>query len=530
MTERPLDSEPPDGDARPNTTDEEPSARRRPRWLVIGLPAAVVVVAAASVGGVVLANGSSGSATASAATTLKYGTVAQTTVAQTQSLSGTIAYTATQTIANQFTPTTTTASVRSGPVATAILAVVVTSTSGSGGSSGSGSGSKGATGSGSKGATGSGSKGATGSGSKGATGSHSKGATGSGSKGATGSGSKGATGSGSKGATGSGSKGATGSGAKGATGSGSKGASSSGSASGSGSGTTSPSPGTLTTMAAVASTIKVGGTLYTVNEQPVVAMYGTVPAYRAMQDGETGTDISQLQTSLEDLGYSPGTSDGIFGASTLSAVEAWQKNEGLTVDGIVHLGQVVFVSGPSRVVTQLGTIGEAVPSGSQILSVGPESPIVTTSESTTQLGLLSQGQTVDVQLPDNSVVAGKVTSVGAASSGSGASGGGSSGGSGSGSGTTPVTIALNNAALGTSIAGSSVTVIVTTSRVSDVLAVPTTALVANSSGQFYVQVPSATGTLQDISVNPTVYDDTAGIVAVPGANLTPGQRVVVAQP
>jgi len=282
-------------------------------------------------------------------------------------------------------------------------------------------------------------------------------------------------------------------------------------------------------MAAVGSTIKPGGTLYTVNEEPVVAMDGTLPAYRAMQDGDTGTDISQLQTSLEDLGYSPGTADGTFGASTLSAVEAWQKNEGLTVDGIVHLGQVVFVSGPSRVITQLGTIGAAVPPGSQILSVGPESPIVTTSESSSQLGLLSQDQTVDVQLPDGSVVAGKVTSVGAASSSSGGSGGGPSGGSGSGSSTTPVTVALNSPALGNSIAGSSVTVIVTTSRVSDVLAVPIAALVATSSGQLYVQVPNAQGALEDISVNPTVYDDTAGIAAVPGANLTPGERVVVAQ-
>ncbi len=520
MTERPLDHEPPDGDAPPNTPDEDPSARRRSRWRTIGLPAAVIVAAMAAVGGVILADGSSGSAAASTATTIKYGTVAQTAVAQTQSLSGTIAYTATQTITNQFTPTASTASARSGPIATAILAAFVTSTSGSGGSSGSRAGSTGATGSGSTGATGSGSTGPTGTGAKGTTGTGAKGTTGKGAKGATGKGAKGTTGKGPKGATGKGSKGASSTGSKGAAGS-------SGSASGSGS--SSSSSGTLTTMAAVGSTIKLGGTLYTVNEEPVVAMDGTLPAYRAMQDGDTGTDISQLQTSLEDLGYSPGTADGTFGASTLSAVEAWQKNEGLTVDGIVHLGQVVFVSGPSRVITQLGTIGAAVPPGSQILSVGPESPIVTTSESSSQLGLLSQDQTVDVQLPDGSVVAGKVTSVGAASSSSGGSGGGPSGGSGSGSSTTPVTVALNSPALGNSIAGSSVTVIVTTSRVSDVLAVPIAALVATSSGQLYVQVPNAQGALEDISVNPTVYDDTAGIAAVPGANLTPGERVVVAQ-
>jgi len=282
-------------------------------------------------------------------------------------------------------------------------------------------------------------------------------------------------------------------------------------------------------MATVGSTVKVGGTFYTVNEQPIVAMYGPVPAYRNMQEGDTGTDISQLQRSLEDLGYGPGTTDGTFGASTLAAVEAWQHHEGITVDGIVHLGQVVFVSGPSRVIAQLGTIGATAAVGSPILSVGPVSPIVTTSESSTQLGLLSEGQQVDVQLPDNSVVVGTVTSVGTAPASSSGSGAGSSGGAGSGSSGTPITIALNNPALGNSIAGAPVTVIVTTSRVNDVLAVPTAALVATSAGQFYVQVPSASGRLADVSVSPTVYDDTAGIVAVPGANLTAGERVVLAK-
>ena len=62
------------------------------------------------------------------------------------------------------------------------------------------------------------------------------------------------------------------------------------------------------------------------------------------------------------------------------------------------------------------------------------------------------------------------------------------------------------------------------------LAVPLGALLATSAGQFIVQVPSAnnTGSLTNVSVNPSIYDDTRGIVAVPGANLSPGERVVVA--
>jgi len=286
-------------------------------------------------------------------------------------------------------------------------------------------------------------------------------------------------------------------------------------------------------MAAVGAPIKVGGILYTVNEQPVFAMYGTVPAYRTMQSGDTGSDITQLQRSLADLGYNPGSTDGTFGSATLAAVEDWQKAEGLSVTGVVDLGEVVFINGASRVIAQLATVGDATTSGTQIMTIGPESPIVTTSESSTQLGLLTEGQTVDVQLPDNSIVPGKVTSVGgsaSSSSSTGASGGSSGSGSGSSSsaGATAVTVALHNPALGNSIAGSSVNVIVTTDSVNDVLAVPLGALLATSSGQFIVQVPNANGTLSDVKVNPTIYDDTSGIVAVPGADLTPGERVVVA--
>ena len=140
-----------------------------------------------------------------------------------------------------------------------------------------------------------------------------------------------------------------------------------------------------------------------------------------------------------------------------------------------------------------------------------------------------------MQLPDNSIVVGKVTSVGgtrrarrapavrravprpaAASSTSGSS-------------ATAATVALNNPALGNSIAGSSVNVIVTTNSVNDVLAVPLGALLATSSGQFIVQVPNANGTAVATSASTRpIYDDTRGIVAVPGANLSPGERVVVA--
>jgi len=51
--------------------------------------------------------------------------------------------------------------------------------------------------------------------------------------------------------------------------------------------------------------------------------------------GSIGNDVRKLQERLKDLGFYNGRIDGIFGGATLSAVKAFQKHEGLKVDGIV---------------------------------------------------------------------------------------------------------------------------------------------------------------------------------------------------
>lgn len=49
----------------------------------------------------------------------------------------------------------------------------------------------------------------------------------------------------------------------------------------------------------------------------------------------SGADVIYLQQRLAAKGYSVGTIDGIFGAKTLEAVKAFQKDAGLVVDGII---------------------------------------------------------------------------------------------------------------------------------------------------------------------------------------------------
>lgn len=51
--------------------------------------------------------------------------------------------------------------------------------------------------------------------------------------------------------------------------------------------------------------------------------------------GSRGGEVTQIQQRLQELGYDPGTADGIFGSRTQQAVIAFQQDQGLDADGIV---------------------------------------------------------------------------------------------------------------------------------------------------------------------------------------------------
>lgn len=58
--------------------------------------------------------------------------------------------------------------------------------------------------------------------------------------------------------------------------------------------------------------------------------------YNTLKNGSKGSDVKKLQQALVDAGYSVGKAgvDGVYGSSTASAVKAYQKANGLSVDGI----------------------------------------------------------------------------------------------------------------------------------------------------------------------------------------------------
>jgi peptidoglycan hydrolase-like protein with peptidoglycan-binding domain len=59
------------------------------------------------------------------------------------------------------------------------------------------------------------------------------------------------------------------------------------------------------------------------------------PTGDVLSVGTTGSGVVELQNLLKEKGYDAGSSDGVFGPSTLAAVIAFQKDEKLWVDGLV---------------------------------------------------------------------------------------------------------------------------------------------------------------------------------------------------
>lgn len=70
--------------------------------------------------------------------------------------------------------------------------------------------------------------------------------------------------------------------------------------------------------------------------------------YQQLQYGMSGRNVSLLQEALKELAFYTGTLDGSFGASTLTAVKAFQKKNGLKQDGVAspEMQKLVFEGRP----------------------------------------------------------------------------------------------------------------------------------------------------------------------------------------
>ncbi len=364
--------------------------------------------------------------------------------------------------------------------------------------------------------------------------------------------------------------------------------------------------GTITAMPEVGAVIDQGDIVFEIDGQPVVALYGDTPAYRAMADvseNMTGTDVAQLETALAELGFTGFTVDDEYSDATANAVEDFQESVGAVDDGVVNLGEVVFIPGPSivtsvtpvgsqvgasqsavvlatdpldpgpdvaqleaalaalgygdgltvddtftletrdavlawqadigadidgivdlgevyfassalRVNDQLASIGATVGNGSPVLGITAAEIVVKVDLPADDQDLVETGDTVVVVLPDNSEVAATVDSVETVATFDQ-----------QGNAVFEVVISLEDPSAAAGLDEAPVDVDVVADSVSNVLAVPVSALVALSEGGYAVEVLQSDGTTVLKAVEPGFYAD--GLVEVTETDLSPGMLVVV---
>ena len=276
--------------------------------------------------------------------------------------------------------------------------------------------------------------------------------------------------------------------------------------------------GTLTWLAPSGSTVERGQPLYEVDGRKVPLFFGDRPAWRPLGPDTSGTDVKQLKQNLVALGYatagSLGTGDA-WTAATTEAVKRWQKAAGLDQDGVVDLGEVVFLPGAVIVSSQSGHLGEDARPGGEVLTATPAAPLVTVKLDASKRNVVAAGDGVDIELPGGKRIRGTVASVGTSAASSGGGGGG-----GGGNPEVAVTITPDGSTDG--LDGSPVDVYVTRQKAENVLAVPVGALLALAEGGYGVEQADDH---KLVAVETGLFAD--GMVEVRGNGLQPGTKIVV---
>ncbi|WP_328342459.1 peptidoglycan-binding domain-containing protein [Micromonospora sp. NBC_00421] len=169
--------------------------------------------------------------------------------------------------------------------------------------------------------------------------------------------------------------------------------------------------GTVTWLAPTGATVKRGRTLYRVDDEPVVLLYGGLPAYRMLRSGVSGTDVKQFEQNLAALGHTGFTVDEDFTSATADAVRDWQEDLGLPETGQVEPARIVYAPGEVRVESHGVEVGDTVGAGKAVLSTTGTARQVTCTLDVSDQRLARKGAEVTITLPDGTRSTGKVDTV-----------------------------------------------------------------------------------------------------------------------
>ena len=275
---------------------------------------------------------------------------------------------------------------------------------------------------------------------------------------------------------------------------------------------TARSSGTLTALPAAGATIARGKALYRVDNEPVVLLYGSMPAYRTLAPGVTGADVKEFEQNLWALGYRGFTVDRTYSSATAAAVEDWQDDLGLDETGRVEAGRIRYAPGPVRVDSRSAAAGDLVQPGTELVKLTGTARVATVDLEIADQRLARRGAAVEVTLPNGTAVPGRITGVETIVVP----------GQGEDADTTDVEVTVGFRGSPPGLDQAAVSVDFTVSQRANVLTVPVAALLALAEGGYGVQVVDAAGT-HIVAVRAGLF--AAGRVEVSGDGLTAGTKV-----
>jgi len=282
--------------------------------------------------------------------------------------------------------------------------------------------------------------------------------------------------------------------------------------------------GTLTAVRDPGAIVRRGQSLYDVDDAPAAwLLYGSLPAWRDFTAGMAeGADVRQLERNLRALGYDPDhdmTLDDDWTGATTAAVVRFQDDHGLTEDGTLTQGEVVFRDGATRVGEVKAAVGQSIAPGAEIAQLSSTEREVTVDIEANRQALARKGDAVTVELPNGTSARGRITDVGKVAE---------QPASEEADPTIAITITLRGGkGRGTGLDQAPVDVGFARERRKGVLAVPVIALLARAGGGFAVESVDDAGRRRLVPVEPGTYAE--DYVEVAGSGLREGMRVVVAE-
>jgi peptidoglycan hydrolase-like protein with peptidoglycan-binding domain len=239
----------------------------------------------------------------------------------------------------------------------------------------------------------------------------------------------------------------------------------------------------------------------------------------ATGDPASGADVRQLEEALAALGFDAGGAlvpDGVYAPETNEAVLAFQTATGLETDGIVDLGEVVFLPGAVRITHQLAMKGSGVGAGSTVLGVSLSQQVVRIDLPASKQGMLAVGHAVTVEMPDQTDVPATVVFVSQTATQL----------DDWDPATFEVLIELDDPSVAAGLDEAPVDVIAVADSVEDVMAIPVSALVALLEGGYAVEADRGGGRIELVGVEVGFFGSN-NMIQITSSELQPGDRVVV---